>query len=116
MKLAQRTRMAVTVTLAITASLALSSVAGATACPAGQKKVLITSNPIGALITLNGRTVADVLAVERKIVTVEPNLTTGENNWEIEFFNSDRYNAAREGRSPDAYRRAGAQRPGIDSA
>lgn len=56
------------------------------------------------LDSLNGRTVAEVLAVERKIVTIEPNLTTGENNWEIEFFNSDRYNAAREGRSPDGYR------------
>ena len=53
------------------------------------------------LDSLSGRTVAEVLAVERKIVTIEPNLPTGENNWEIEFFNSDRYNAAREGRSPD---------------
>lgn len=52
------------------------------------------------LDALNGRTVADVLSVERRIVTIEPNLTTGEGNWEIEFFNSDRYNAAREGRSP----------------
>lgn len=55
------------------------------------------------LDSLNGRTVAEVLAVERKIVTIEPNLSTGENNWEIEFFNSGRYNAAREGRSPDGY-------------
>jgi hypothetical protein len=35
---------------------------------------------------------------------VEPHLTAGNGNWEIEFFNSDRYNAAREGRSPEGYR------------
>lgn len=52
------------------------------------------------LDSLNGRTVAEVLAVERRIVTVEPNLTTGEGNWEIEFFNSERYNAARNRRGP----------------
>ena len=57
------------------------------------------------LDSLDGRTVGEVLAVERRIVTIEPNLTTGEGNWEIEFFNSDRYNAAREGRSPDGYSR-----------
>jgi 8-oxo-dGTP pyrophosphatase MutT (NUDIX family) len=57
------------------------------------------------LDSLNGRTVAEVLAVERKIVAVEPHLAadavTG--NWEIEFFNSDRYNEARNRRAPDGY-------------
>jgi 8-oxo-dGTP pyrophosphatase MutT (NUDIX family) len=52
------------------------------------------------LDSLNGRTVAEVLAVERKIVAVEPHLAMSEGNWEIEFFNSDRYNAARNHRSP----------------
>jgi 8-oxo-dGTP pyrophosphatase MutT (NUDIX family) len=56
------------------------------------------------LDSLNNRTVAEVLAVERKIVAVEPHLTAGNGNWQIEFFNSDRYNAAREGRSPEGYR------------
>ncbi|HEV7422151.1 MAG TPA: NUDIX hydrolase [Mycobacterium sp.] len=52
------------------------------------------------LDSLNGRTVGDVLAVERKIVAVEPHLAVSKGNWEIEFFNSDRYNAARNHRSP----------------
>jgi 8-oxo-dGTP pyrophosphatase MutT (NUDIX family) len=65
------------------------------------------------LDSLHGRTVGDVLAVERKIVAVEPHLTAKKGNWEIEFFNSDRYNAAREGRAPEGFvRGAGAQRPG----
>ncbi|WP_276045585.1 NUDIX hydrolase [Mycolicibacterium flavescens] len=57
------------------------------------------------LDSLNGRTVAEVLALDRKIVAVEPHLTADEDtgNWEIEFFNSDRYNAARNRRSPDGY-------------
>lgn len=59
------------------------------------------------LDSLNGRTVAEVLAVERKIVPVEPHLAadTDTGNWEIEFFNSDRYNAARNRRAPDGYSR-----------
>jgi 8-oxo-dGTP pyrophosphatase MutT (NUDIX family) len=59
------------------------------------------------LDSLNGRSVAEVLAVERKIVAVEPHLAadTDTGNWEIEFFNSDRYNAARNRRSPDGYSR-----------
>lgn len=59
------------------------------------------------LDSLNGRTVAEVLAVERKIVAVEPHLAadTDTGNWEIEFFNSDRYNAARNRRAPDGYSR-----------
>ncbi len=46
-----------------------------------------------------------MLAVERKIVAVEPHLAADKNtgNWEIEFFNSDRYNAARNRRAPDGY-------------
>ncbi|UGT90054.1 NUDIX domain-containing protein [Mycobacterium ostraviense] len=47
------------------------------------------------LDALAGRTVADVLAVERTIVPVQPNLALHGNNWEIEFFDSDRYNQAR---------------------
>ena len=59
------------------------------------------------LDSLNGRTVAEVLAVERKIVAVEPHLAadTDTGNWEIEFFNSDRYNAARNRRAPQGYSR-----------
>ena len=56
------------------------------------------------LDALNGRTVAEVLAVERKIVAVEPSLAAQKGgNWEIEFFNSDRYNEARNRRSPQGY-------------
>ena len=56
------------------------------------------------LDSLHGRTVAEVLAVDRKIVAVTPHLTASKGgNWEIEFFNSDRYNAMREGRSPEGY-------------
>ena len=57
------------------------------------------------LESLNGRTVAEVLAVDRKIVAVEPHLAADKStgNWEIEFFDSDRYNAARNRRSPDGH-------------
>jgi 8-oxo-dGTP pyrophosphatase MutT (NUDIX family) len=55
------------------------------------------------LDSLNGRTVAEVLAVERDIVAVEPHLAVSEGNWEIEFFNSERYNAARNRRAPSGY-------------
>jgi 8-oxo-dGTP pyrophosphatase MutT (NUDIX family) len=57
------------------------------------------------LDSLNGHTVAEVLAVERKIVAVEPHLAADKatGNWEIEFFNSDRYNAARNRRGPEGY-------------
>src|SRR5271155_1863815 len=47
------------------------------------------------LDSLNGRTVADVLAVERQIVTVQPNLEIDGDNWIFEFFDSDRYHRAR---------------------
>jgi 8-oxo-dGTP pyrophosphatase MutT (NUDIX family) len=52
------------------------------------------------LDSLAGRTVSEVLAVERQVVAVQPVLAMGESNWEIEFFDSDRYNAARAGRAP----------------
>ncbi|KAA0100705.1 NUDIX hydrolase [Mycolicibacterium sp. P1-18] len=57
------------------------------------------------LDSLNGHTVAEVLAVERQIETVEPHLAADKDtgNWEIEFFNSDRYNAARNQRGPAGY-------------
>jgi 8-oxo-dGTP pyrophosphatase MutT (NUDIX family) len=47
------------------------------------------------LDSLAGRTVADVLAVERQIVTVQPNLEIQGDNWIFEFFDSDRYHQAR---------------------
>ncbi len=47
------------------------------------------------LDSLAGRTVADVLALERQIAKVQPKMTVLKDNWEIEFFDSDRYNAAR---------------------
>jgi 8-oxo-dGTP pyrophosphatase MutT (NUDIX family) len=66
------------------------------------------------LDSLNGRTVGEVLAVERKIEPVEPHLAADENtgNWEIEFFNSERYNAARNQRGPDGYGKLSAGRSG----
>ncbi len=48
------------------------------------------------LDSLAGRTVADVLAVERQIVTVQPHLEINGDNWVFEFFDSDRYHQARE--------------------
>lgn len=47
------------------------------------------------LDSLTGRSVADVLALERQISRVQPKLTVHKDNWEIEFFDSDRYNQAR---------------------
>jgi 8-oxo-dGTP pyrophosphatase MutT (NUDIX family) len=47
------------------------------------------------LDSLAGHTVAEVLAVERQIVAVQPDLAMKGDNWEIEFFDSDRYNQAR---------------------
>ncbi len=52
------------------------------------------------LDSLAGRRVADVLAVERRIESVLPRLAYADGNWEIEFFDSDRYNAARNRRAP----------------
>lgn len=47
------------------------------------------------LDSLTGRTVEEVLALERQIAKIQPKLTVLKDNWEIEFFDSDRYNAAR---------------------
>ena len=47
------------------------------------------------LDSLAGRTLADVLAVERQIVPVQPHLEIEGDNWLFEFFDSDRYHAAR---------------------
>jgi len=47
------------------------------------------------LDSLTGRTVDEVLALNRQITRVQPKLTVVRDNWEIEFFDSDRYNAAR---------------------
>ena len=59
---------------------------------------------------LAGRSVAEVLAVERQITAVEPSLTAEPGgNWEIEFFNSDRYNAARNRRAPRGHTDAAPQ-------
>lgn len=52
------------------------------------------------LDSLAGHTVADVLAVERQIVAVQPDLARKGDNFEIEFFDSDRYNQARGKRWP----------------
>jgi 8-oxo-dGTP pyrophosphatase MutT (NUDIX family) len=51
------------------------------------------------LDSLCGHTVSDVLALEREIVAVQPDISINGANWEIEFFDSDRYNQARGGRS-----------------
>jgi 8-oxo-dGTP pyrophosphatase MutT (NUDIX family) len=48
------------------------------------------------LDSLAGHTVAEVLAVERQIVTVQPHLEIQGDNWVFEFFDSDRYHQARE--------------------
>ncbi|MDT5173659.1 MAG: hypothetical protein QOG37_910 [Mycobacterium sp.] len=47
------------------------------------------------LDALAGRTVADVLAVERQITPVQPLLKKRGDNWVFEFFDSDRYHEAR---------------------
>lgn len=59
------------------------------------------------LDSLNGRTVADVLATERKIVAMEPSLSAdkGTGDWDIEFFDGARYNEARNRRAPQGYGR-----------
>ncbi len=47
------------------------------------------------LDSLAARSVADVLSVERQIVTVQPRLEIIGDNWIFEFFDSDRYHQAR---------------------
>lgn len=48
------------------------------------------------LDSLAGRSVAEVLAVERQIVPIQPLLEKRGDNWVFEFFDSDRYRRARE--------------------
>ncbi|WP_310785130.1 NUDIX hydrolase [Mycobacterium sp. Z3061] len=48
------------------------------------------------LDSLAGRSVAEVLAVERQIVSIQPLLEKRGDNWVFEFFDSDRYHRARE--------------------
>jgi 8-oxo-dGTP pyrophosphatase MutT (NUDIX family) len=43
-------------------------------------------------------TVADVLAIERDIVPVRPEVIGSDGNWSVEFFDTERYDAARRGR------------------
>lgn len=66
---------------------------------AGQSFLLPpTWSQLDSLAGPASRTAADVLAQERRIVTVQPDLTISGDSWEIEFFDSDRYNQARLGR------------------
>ncbi len=57
------------------------------------------------LDSLDGRTVDELLATERRIVPIEPSLTADgvRGNWDIEFFDGARYNAARNRRAPQGY-------------
>lgn len=48
------------------------------------------------LDSLAGRTVSDVLAVQRQIAPVQPHVEIRGDNWVFEFFDSDRYHRARE--------------------
>jgi 8-oxo-dGTP pyrophosphatase MutT (NUDIX family) len=59
------------------------------------------------LDSLDGRTVAEILATERTIVAMEPSLSAdkGSGDWDIEFFDGARYNAARNKRAPEGYGR-----------
>lgn len=52
------------------------------------------------LDALAGRTVAQVLAVERRIVAISPNMSMTDGNLEFEFFDDERYNEALGGRTP----------------
>jgi 8-oxo-dGTP pyrophosphatase MutT (NUDIX family) len=52
------------------------------------------------LDALAGRTVAEVMAVERQIVAVSPNMSMTDGNLEFEFFDGKRYNEALGGRTP----------------
>ena len=60
-----------------------------------QGRALLLPPTWSQLDSLAGRTVAEVLALERQIAAVEPDMTILEDgNWEIEFFDADRYNQA----------------------
>jgi 8-oxo-dGTP pyrophosphatase MutT (NUDIX family) len=52
------------------------------------------------LDALAGHTVAEILAVERKIVPVSPNMSMTDGNLEFEFFDGERYNQVLGGRTP----------------
>jgi 8-oxo-dGTP pyrophosphatase MutT (NUDIX family) len=52
------------------------------------------------LDALAGRTVAEILAVERRIVPISPNMSMTDGNLEFEFFDGERYNQALAGRTP----------------
>ncbi|MGV0625287.1 NUDIX hydrolase [Mycolicibacter minnesotensis] len=52
------------------------------------------------LDSLAGRSVQDVLTLERQIVVTQPTLSRHGDNWELEFFDSTRYNEARGQRWP----------------
>ncbi len=52
------------------------------------------------LDALAGRTVAEVLAVDRRIVPISPNMSMIDGNLEFEFFDGARYNQALGGRTP----------------
>jgi 8-oxo-dGTP pyrophosphatase MutT (NUDIX family) len=52
------------------------------------------------LDALAGHTVAEILAVERTIVPISPNMSLDGGNLEFEFFDGERYNRALGGRRP----------------
>lgn len=52
------------------------------------------------LDALAGHTVAEILAVERKIEPISPNMNMTDGNLEFEFFDGERYNQALGGRTP----------------
>ncbi len=52
------------------------------------------------LDALAGHTVAEILAVERRIVPISPNMSMTDGNLEFEFFDGERYNLALGGRTP----------------
>ena len=70
------------------------------------------------LDALDGHTVAEVLAVERAIMPIEPHLAADRvtGNWEVEFFNGERYNAARNRRGPQGYEKASDSADSVERA
>lgn len=60
-----------------------------------QGRALLLPPTWSQLDSLTGRTVDEVLALDRRIDKVQPKLTVVKDNWEIEFFDADRYNEAR---------------------
>ena len=68
---------------------------GAAIADFAEGRALLLPPTWSQLDSLDGRTVSEGLALERAISKVEPKMTGHKDNWEIEFFDSDRYNAAR---------------------